>query len=64
MCWKVIKSVGLVDEVTSNKFNFISGQNDINNYVLKHINSFQLINLFGRYCNDVGEYLIFFFYYS
>ena len=56
--------MGLVDEVTSNKFNFISGQNDINNYVLKHINSFQLINLFGRYCNDVGEYLIFFFYYS
>ena len=47
MCWKVIKSVGLVDEGTSKKFNFISGQNDINNYVLKHINPSQLENRFG-----------------
>ena len=59
MCWKVIKSVGLVDEVTSNKFNFISGQNDINNYDLKHINSSQLENRFGGYCDKVGEYLDF-----
>ena len=59
MCWKVIKSVGLVDEGTSKKFNFISGQNDINNYVLKHINPSQLENRFGGFCDDIGEYLDF-----
>ena len=59
MCWKVIRSVGLVDEGTSKKFNFISGQSDINNYVLKHINPSQLEKRFGGECNDIGDYLDF-----
>ena len=57
MCWKIVKK--LIDERTAQKFNFISGQDDINNLVLSKIHPSQLEKKFGGEAADVGEELDF-----
>ena len=57
MCWKIVKK--LIDERTAQKFNFISGQDDINNLVLSKIHPSQLEKKFGGEADDVGEELDF-----
>ena len=57
VCWKIVKK--LIDERTAQKFNFISGQDDINNLVLSKIHPSQLEKKFGGGAEDVGEELDF-----
>ena len=57
MCWKIVKK--LIDERTAQKFNFISGEDDIKNLVLNNINPTQLEQRFGGEAQDVGEDLDF-----
>ena len=45
MCWKIVKK--LIDERTSQKFNFISGEDDIKELVLTKIHPSQLEKRFG-----------------
>lgn len=51
MCWKIIKK--LIDERTSQKFNFISGTNDIKKYVLSKIHPSQLEKKFGGAAENI-----------
>ena len=53
MCWKIIKK--LIDERTAQKFNFISGENDIQEYVLKDINPNQLEKKYGGLAENVSD---------
>ena len=57
MCWKIIKR--LIDERTAQKFNFISGEEDIKNLVLSKIHPSQLEQRFGGDAENVGEELDF-----
>ena len=53
MCWKIVKK--LIDERTAQKFNFISGDNDIRELVLSKINPTQLERRFGGSADNVSE---------
>ena len=53
MCWKIIRK--LIDERTAQKFNFISGENDIQEYVLKDINPNQLEKKYGGLAENVSD---------
>ena len=53
MCWKIIKKV--VDERTVKKFNFISDESDIQEYVLKNINPTQLEKKYGGLAENVSD---------
>ena len=57
VCWKIVKK--LIDERTAQKFNFISGQDDIKNFVLNKIHPSQLEQKFGGDAENVGEDLDF-----
>ena len=57
VCWKIVKK--LIDERTAQKFNFISGQDDIKNFVLTKIHPSQLEQKFGGEAENVGEDLNF-----
>ena len=57
VCWKIVKK--LIDERTAQKFNFISGQDDIKNFVLNKIHPSQLEQKFGGNAENVGEDLDF-----
>ena len=57
VCWKIVKK--LIDERTAQKFNFISGQDDIKNFVLTKIHPSQLEQKFGGEAENVGEDLDF-----
>ena len=57
VCWKIVKK--LIDERTAQKFNFISGQDDIKNFVLTKIHPSQLEQRFGGEAENVGEDLDF-----
>ena len=57
MCWKIVKK--LIDERTAQKFNFISGEDDIKNLVLNNIHPSQLEQRFGGEAENVGEDLDF-----
>jgi hypothetical protein len=57
MCWKIVKK--LIDERTAQKFNFISGEDDVKNLVLNNIHPTQLEQRFGGEAEDVGEDLDF-----
>ena len=57
MCWKIVKK--LIDERTAQKFNFISGQDDIKNLVLSQMHPSQLEQRFGGDAENVGENLEF-----
>jgi hypothetical protein len=53
MCWKIIKK--LIDERTAQKFNFISGDNDIRELVLSKINPTQLERRFGGSADNIPD---------
>ena len=57
VCWKIVKK--LIDARTAQKFNFISGQDDIKNFVLTKIHPSQLEQKFGGEAENVGEDLDF-----
>ena len=57
ICWKIVKN--LIDERTAQKFNFISGEDDIKNYVLNNIHPSQLEKQFGGQAENIGENLNF-----
>ena len=57
MCWKIVKK--LIDERTAQKFNFISGEDDIKSFVLNTIHPSQLEQQFGGEAENVGENLDF-----
>ena len=57
VCWKIVKK--LIDERTAQKFNFISGEDDIKNLVLSQIHPTQLEQRFGGVAENVGEDLDF-----
>ncbi len=53
MCWKIVKK--LIDERTAQKFNFISGDNDIRELVLSKINPTQLEKRFGGSADNIPD---------
>ena len=53
MCWKIVKK--LIDERTSSKFNFISGENDIKQLVLSKIHPSQLERRFGGQAENIPD---------
>ena len=53
MCWKIVKK--LIDERTAQKFNFISGENDIKELVLTKINPTQLERRFGGSAENIPD---------
>ena len=53
MCWKIVKK--LIDERTAQKFNFISGKDDINNLVLTKIHPSQLEERFGGIAENISD---------
>ena len=53
MCWKIVKK--LIDERTSQKFNFISGENDIKELVLTKIHPSQLEKRFGGTAENIPD---------
>ena len=57
VCWKIVKN--LIDERTAQKFNFISGEDDIKDLVLTKIHPSQLEQRFGGEAENVGENLNF-----
>ena len=60
MCWKIVKK--LIDERTSHKFNFISGEDDIKELVLTKIHPSQLEKRFGGNAEIFQMKLIFHLY--
>ena len=60
MCWKIIKR--LIDERTAQKFNFISGANDIQNLVLSKIHPSQLEKRFGGDAENIPDEIDFPFF--
>ena len=57
MCWKIVKK--LIDERTAQKFNFISGENDIKELVLTKIHPSQLEKRFGGDAENINDELEF-----
>ena len=57
MCWKIVKK--LIDERTAQKFNFISGENDIKELVLTQIHPSQLERRFGGSAENIPDELEF-----
>ena len=57
MCWKIVKK--LIDERTAQKFNFISGENDIKELVLTKIHPSQLERRFGGNAENIQDELDF-----
>ncbi len=53
MCWKIVKK--LIDERTAQKFNFISGEDDIKNLVLTKIHPSQLEKRFGGEAENISD---------
>ena len=53
ICWKLVKK--LIDEKTVQKFNFISGQDDIKNLVLTKIHPSQLEMKFGGEAENITD---------
>jgi hypothetical protein len=60
MCWKIVKK--LIDERTAQKFNFISGQDDINELVLSKIHPSQLEAKFGGTAENIPDEIYFPFF--
>jgi hypothetical protein len=60
MCWKIIKK--LIDERTAQKFNFISGENDIQSLVLSKIHPSQLEKRFGGEAENISDEIEFPFF--
>ena len=52
-CWKIIKK--LIDERTAEKFQFINGQSDIENIVLKNVHPSQLEKKYGGEAENLDE---------
>lgn len=53
MCWKVIKP--FIDERTTKKFVFISGNSDIENSILKHVHPSQLEKKYGGDAENISS---------
>jgi hypothetical protein len=60
MCWKIVKK--LIDERTAQKFNFISGQDDIKELVLSKIHPSQLELKFGGTAENIPDEIDFPFF--
>ena len=60
MCWKIVKK--LIDERTASKFNFISGENDIKEFVLSKIHPSQLKRRFGGVAENIPDEIDFPFF--